>query len=83
MNMQSTVIKAIDEASLNRGLSGANWLSDRRNIACVSENGDVTLFDYEGDKTIKSMSFSSLAGVQLFKVLVKVFKPCLIFMVRI
>ncbi len=50
MNMQSTVIKAIDEASLNRGLSGANWLSDRRNIACVSENGDVTLFDYEGDK---------------------------------
>jgi len=44
------VIHAIDNSPLNRGLSGAAWMADPANkhFAC---NGDVVLFDGEGEGT--------------------------------
>lgn len=43
------IIQAIDTAPLNRGLSGAAWLASEGNVPCVFENGDIALFDNEGD----------------------------------
>jgi hypothetical protein len=40
---------AIDRATLNRGLRGADWLANQANIPCVFDNGDVALFDHEGE----------------------------------
>lgn len=45
------IIEAIDQAPLNRGLSGAVWLASPGNIPVTFDNGDVALFDYEGDRT--------------------------------
>lgn len=47
--MNSLVTQAIDKAPLNRGLSGAAWLARSENIPITFENGDVALFDAEGD----------------------------------
>lgn len=49
--MQHHVAQAIDNAPLNRGLSGRAWLSRPGNIPITFENGDVALFDDEGDRT--------------------------------
>jgi len=48
--VQSQVINAINNSPLNRGLDGRAWLSTPGNIAITFTNGDVTLFDDEGDK---------------------------------
>lgn len=49
--MNSLVTQAIDKAPLNRGLSGAAWLARPGNVPITFENGDVALFDAEGDGT--------------------------------
>ncbi len=43
------VAEAIDTAPLNRGLKGADWLATLGNIPITFDNGDVVLFDDEGD----------------------------------
>jgi hypothetical protein len=45
------IIEAIDTAPLNRGLKGADWVATPGNVAFTFDNGDVALFDYEGDDT--------------------------------
>lgn len=47
--MQSQIINAINNSPLNRGLDGCAWLSTPGNVA-ITIDGDVTLFDDEGDK---------------------------------
>lgn len=42
------VIKAINESPLNRGLSGADWVSTPGNIA-IERGENIALFDDEGD----------------------------------
>ena len=49
--MHAHVSQAIDRSPLNRGLSGAVWQAQPGNIPITFENGDVALFDYEGDGT--------------------------------
>lgn len=41
--------KAIDTAPLNRGLKGVDWLARPGNIPITFDNGDVALFDFEGE----------------------------------
>lgn len=43
------IIEAIDTAPLNRGLKGADWLASKANVPVTFENGDVALFEDEGD----------------------------------
>lgn len=43
------VAQAIDEATLNRGVRGADWLASEGNIPVTFDNGDIALFEYEGD----------------------------------
>lgn len=43
------IIEAIDTAPLNRGLKGADWLAGEGNVPITFGNGDVVLFDNEGD----------------------------------
>lgn len=43
------IIEAIETAPLNRGLKGADWLARSGNIPITFGNGDVVLFDDEGD----------------------------------
>lgn len=43
------IIAAIDTAPLNRGLKGVDWLARSGNIPVTFDNGDVVLFDGEGD----------------------------------
>lgn len=43
------IAAAIDTAPLNRGLKGADWLAQPGNIPVTFANGDVVLFDDEGD----------------------------------
>lgn len=43
------VATAIDAAPLNCGLQGAAWLASEGNIPVTFENGDIALFDNEGD----------------------------------
>lgn len=43
------IIEAIETAPLNRGLKGADWLASPGNIPVTFDNGDVALFDNEGD----------------------------------
>lgn len=45
MTLQSQIIAAIDEAPLNRGLSGADWLAFGGNVPVTFENGDLALFE--------------------------------------
>jgi len=49
--MHAQVIHAIDTSPLNRGLSGADWIARPGNIPVTFENGDVALFDDEGEGT--------------------------------
>lgn len=49
MALAQHIIEAIETAPLNRGLKGADWLSRPGNIPMTFENGDVVLFDDEGD----------------------------------
>lgn len=43
------IIEAIETAPLNRGLKGADWLASSGNIPVTFDNGDVVLFDNEGE----------------------------------
>ncbi len=43
------IIQAIETAPLNRGLKGADWLARPGNVPVTFDNGDVVLFDDEGD----------------------------------
>jgi hypothetical protein len=43
---EQTIIYAIDQSPLNRGLKGVDWVADPHNHAFV-EGEDVVLFDYE------------------------------------
>lgn len=43
------IADAIDTAPLNRGLKGVEWLARPGNIPITFDNGDVALFDDEGD----------------------------------
>jgi hypothetical protein len=43
------IAEAIDTAPLNRGLKGADWLKHSRNVPVTFDNGDIVLFDDEGD----------------------------------
>ena len=43
------VAATIDAAPLNRGLRGADWLASEGNIPVTFGNGDIALFDDEGD----------------------------------
>lgn len=45
----SKIAEAIDTAPLNRGLKGADWLAFEGNVPVTFENGDIVLFDNEGD----------------------------------
>jgi len=45
------IAEAIDTAPLNRGLKGADWLATPGNVPVTFENGDIALFDHEGDGT--------------------------------
>jgi len=44
------IIQAIDQAPLNRGLSGAAWLASTGNIPVTFDNGDIVMFDHEGGR---------------------------------
>ena len=43
------IAEAIDTAPLNRGLKGADWLAFEGNVSVTTDDGDITLFDNEGD----------------------------------
>jgi hypothetical protein len=43
------IAAAIDTAPLNRGLKGVDWLAGPGNVPVTFDNGDVVLFDDEGD----------------------------------
>lgn len=45
------IAHAIDTAPLNCGLRGFDWLASKGNIPVTFENGDIALFDDEGDGT--------------------------------
>ena len=48
MNLPAeTVIRAIDQAPYNMGVSGADWLASQGNIAITFDDGGVVLFDHE------------------------------------
>ena len=49
MNSQAQIVEAIESSPLNRGLRGSDWLASEGNIPINFENGDIALFDYEGD----------------------------------
>jgi hypothetical protein len=43
------IAQAINKSPLNRGLDGRAWLSTPGNVAITFENGDIALFDDEGE----------------------------------
>lgn len=43
------IAEAIDTAPLNRGLVGTDWLAREGNVPVTFDNGDIMLFDTEGD----------------------------------
>lgn len=43
------VAEAIDAAPLNTGLRGIDWLASGDNIPITFDNGDIALFEHEGD----------------------------------
>lgn len=45
------IIEAIEKAPLNCGLKGADWLARQGNIPVTFDDGDVALFDHEGERT--------------------------------
>lgn len=48
---QQTIAEAIDTAPYNHGVSGASWLAMAGNVTVSFDNGDVALFEHEGDKS--------------------------------
>jgi hypothetical protein len=48
------VAEAIDRSPYNHGISGDDWLASDRNTPVVFENGDVALFENEGDGTFEA-----------------------------
>lgn len=51
MTLSSEIIaQKIDEAPLNRGLRGSDWLNTPGNVPVTFDNGDIALFDDEGDR---------------------------------
>lgn len=44
------VAEKIDTAALNRGVDGAAWLASEGNIPVTFDNGDIALFEHEGDR---------------------------------
>jgi len=47
--VRTEIITAINNSPLNRGLDGAAWLSNAGNIPITFDNGDIALFDDEGE----------------------------------
>jgi hypothetical protein len=47
--VQTQIIYAINNSPLNRGLDGCAWLSTTGNIPITFENGNIVLFDDEGE----------------------------------
>lgn len=43
------IAEAIDTAPLNRGLKGEDWLAFEGNVSVTTDDGDITLFDNQGD----------------------------------
>lgn len=43
------IAETIDASPLNRGLRGVDWLAHEGNVPVTFDNGDIALFDYEGD----------------------------------
>lgn len=43
------IAQAIDNAPLNRGLRGDDWLASEGNVPVTFDNGDIALFDDEGE----------------------------------
>lgn len=43
------IAEAIDTAPLNRGLKGDDWLAFEGNVSVMTDDGDITLFDNEGE----------------------------------
>lgn len=54
MPQRKLIAEAIDTAPLNRGLKGSDWLASPGNVAVTFDNGDVMLFDWEGDDTYQT-----------------------------
>lgn len=50
MTAQSTIAQAIDAAPFNQGVRGGDWLANPENISMLLPNGDVALFEHEGDR---------------------------------
>lgn len=48
---QSQIVQAIDNAPLNRGLKGSDWVAHPGNIAITFDNDDIALFDDELEGT--------------------------------
>lgn len=48
-----TIAEVIDAAELNRGLRGADWLASEGNIPVTFDNGDIALFEDEGQDTFE------------------------------
>lgn len=49
MHTQAAIAEAIDASPLNRGLRGVDWLATAGNIPITFDNGDIVLFDHEGN----------------------------------
>lgn len=47
------IAEAIDQAPLNRGVSGADWLASEGNVPVTFDNGDIALFEHEGDQVFE------------------------------
>jgi hypothetical protein len=47
------IAHAIDTSPLNRGRIGAEWLASPGNIPITFDNGDIALFDDEGDRVFQ------------------------------
>lgn len=59
----TAIIGAINSSPLNRGLNGADWVADPRNVAVIEDERDIVLFDYEGPGIFQiHVLFSSSRG---------------------
>lgn len=56
------IAEAIDKSPLNRGISGADWLASKGNIPIELSNGDIALFDDEGDGVYEGHYFFTSRG---------------------
>jgi hypothetical protein len=55
------IAELIDKSPMNRGMSGAAWTADERNVA-FSENGNVALFDYQEPGVYHAHWLQSVGG---------------------